>query len=51
MINTLSAKHKKLTKNMNNTANHKQIKLWNNSSEISRFPGEALSATEYVNLT
>lgn len=51
MINTLSGKHTSLTKNMNNKANYKHDKSWNNSIEILSFLGEALSITESANLT
>jgi len=36
---------------MNNTSNCNCMKLWNKSIEISKFPREAVSITECVNLT
>jgi len=42
MINALSAKHARLTRNMKNMANYNHIKSVNNSINISQFLGEAL---------
>lgn len=43
--------HASITKNMNNTANHKHVKSWNNSTEILNLPREVCGITERMNLT
>lgn len=39
--------HASITKNMNNTANHKHVKSWNNSTEILNLPREVCGITVY----
>lgn len=50
VINMLYRAHGN-TKNGNKTPYCKQVKLSNNSVEISKFPGKALGKTDCVNLT
>lgn len=50
MTNTLPAKHVRLTKITNNTADFNCAKLLNNSIETSKFPTEALDVAECADL-
>lgn len=51
MINSLSTKHMRLTKNVNDMTKYNHTESWNNFKEITKFPRYPLSLTKTANLT